>query len=63
MNTTINIPKMRTIRETAEATGMSYHLISRLCKENKIKYICSGKKVLINLDLFIQYLNGEYEQS
>jgi len=61
-NTADSIPRMRSIRETSEATGMSYHTISRLCKEDKIKHIRTGKKVLINLDMFVQYLNGEQQK-
>ena len=62
MNDTTNIPQMRSVRATAQATGLSCHAIRQLCRDNEIKYIKSGNKVLINLDLFIQYLNGEQQK-
>ncbi len=58
INTRI-IPQMKTIQEVANITGMSYHRIRLLCLNNEIQYIKAGNKFLINLDRFIDYLNGE----
>lgn len=52
-------PKMRTIRETARLTGFPEHAIRQLVKEGKIIYVKAGNKSLVNLDRFIDYLNGE----
>lgn len=49
---------MRTIKQTAEETGLHEHFIRQLVKQNKIKYVKAGCKTLINLDLFIEYLNA-----
>lgn len=54
-------PRMRTIRETAKATDFPIHAIRQLVKENKIIYVKIGTKTLVNLDRFIDYLNGERE--
>lgn len=51
-------PRMRTIRETARETGFPEHAVRRLVRENKIVYVMCGTKALINLDRFIEFLNG-----
>jgi len=49
---------MLTIKELAQKTGISEHLIRKLCKTNQIKHIKSGVKYLINYERFIDYLNN-----
>ena len=62
MNHTNNIisiaPKMLTIREVPERTGISQFHIRRLLKDKQITHIRAGKKYLINFDKFIEYLNN-----
>ena len=53
----INIPKMRTIKETAKETGLAYNYIRNLCLQNKIVYVRAGNKYLVNVDKLIEYLN------
>lgn len=53
------LPRMRTIRETARLTGFPEHAVRQLVKENKIVYVKAGNKALVNLDRFIDFLNGE----
>ena len=55
MNT--NIPKMRTIKQAAQETGLAYNYIRNLCLQNKIVYVRAGNKYLINLNKLIDYLN------
>lgn len=52
-----DIPTMLSINEIAKKTGLSRTFIRKLVWENKITYIKSGKKYLINLERFIDYLN------
>lgn len=52
------LPRMKTIKEMAELTGLSYTMLRNLCLENKIVHIRAGKKYLINYDRFVDYLNG-----
>lgn len=54
----IKIPKMATITEAAELTGLAKHYIRQLCLQNKIKYLKAGKKFLINVDKLIEFLNA-----
>ena len=51
------LPKMKTINEMSQLTGLPYSLIRNLCIQNKIVHIRTGKKYLINYDRFIDFLN------
>lgn len=54
----VRIPTMNTLREAAEATGLSYDCLRKMCLRNEIVYIKSGNKFLINMDKLVEYLNG-----
>ena len=53
------VPKMVTVNELAKLVNISTYAIRKLVRANKITYFKSGSKVLINLDKFIDFLNGE----
>lgn len=55
--TTLKLPTMKTIKEIMTETGFSYRHLAQLCHQNKIVYIRTGKKFLINYEKFIEYLN------
>ena len=55
----MTIPTMLSIPETMKKTGLSYEFIRGLCRQERIVYMRTGKKYLINLEKFIEYLNGE----
>ena len=57
--TETRIPRMRTILECAEETGVSATTIRKLIWKHEIVFIKCGNKYLVNLDRFIDYLNGE----
>lgn len=64
MNGKIELPKMATIQECAELSGLAKYAIRRLVLENKIKFIKLGKKYLVNFDNLVEYLNnGETQAS
>ena len=54
-----NVPRMRPIKEVSAETGISYDAIRKMCLRKEIPHIRCGKKILVNLDRFIDYLNGE----
>ena len=56
MNEQAKIPEMLTIRQTAKRTNVPEFCIRRLVAEQRITTIRSGKRVLINLDNFIEFL-------
>ena len=52
------MPKMVTISQAAEETGLSYHCIRQLILSKQFTgYIKSGTKYYLNRDLFIEFLN------
>ena len=52
-----DVPRMRTIREAARATGLAEHHVRQLVLSGEIVAVKAGKKYLVNLDRFIEYLN------
>lgn len=56
------VPRMLTIQQAADETGLSYGCIRKWCLENRIVFVRSGKKYLINMDRLGDYLNGESEE-
>lgn len=57
------IPRMLTIRQCSQETGISYERIRQLCLQKKIVHFRAGNKYLVNLDKFIDFLNtGEGQQ-
>ncbi|MFV0518491.1 MAG: helix-turn-helix domain-containing protein [Aminipila sp.] len=51
------IPKMVTIKEAATATGLAVNHVRNLCTSGEITAVRTGKKWLVNLDRFVDYLN------
>lgn len=59
----INIPRMLTINEVAKETGLAKHFIRQLALSNTIQNVKAGKKILVNLEKLIEYLNGDNNQA
>ena len=54
---TSSTPLMKTIHEASVETGLSYYFLRRLCLQNKIVFIKSGRKYYINMEKLIEFLN------
>lgn len=52
------IPTMRTLKEAAQITGLSYDHLRKLCLQNKIVYVRAGSKFLINMEKLVEFLNA-----
>ncbi len=59
------LPRMRTIKEAVEElkaidekTAIREYYIRDLVNRNEIKYIRAGRKILINFDAFLEYLQA-----
>lgn len=52
------IPTMLPINDIVSKTGLSYNYIRTLCMQNRITYVRAGKKYLVNLEKFIEFLNN-----
>lgn len=57
-NTTNTVPRMRTIPQTAKLTGFSEYTLREWVKAGKIAHVKAGRKTLINLDRFAEFLGG-----
>ncbi|MCX4298423.1 MAG: excisionase family DNA-binding protein [Lachnospiraceae bacterium] len=57
MSKPLSAPRMRTIDEVSKLTGLSYTFIRKLCLNGKIVHVKTGRKYLVNLDKFYEYLN------
>ena len=54
----IEVPTMLTIKETAARTGLAEHYVRKCCINNKITYIRCGKRILVNLEKLVEFLNS-----
>lgn len=52
-----NVPKMIPLKQASEQTGLSYYALRGLCLENKIIYVKSGSKYLVNFGSLVDFLN------
>ena len=63
MNKEIDIPCMITINEAAQIVKLAKYHIRQLVLQDKVKYIKTGRKYLLNLDSLINYLqNGDKKE-
>ena len=52
------IPKMITLNEAAELSGLSYSFLREHCLDGTLVHIRSGRKFLLNADKLAEYLNS-----
>ncbi len=50
-------PRMIPLQTLANETGISYKALWQMCRQNRIVYIKSGNKYLVNEDKFREFLN------
>lgn len=53
----INVPRMETVNKTAEITGVAPYRVRQLFLDGEIVGFRAGKKILINVDRFVDFLN------
>lgn len=58
MQRKIVIPEMKTISEASKIVGLTKYHVRKLVLQDKIKYVRSGVKYLVNVDSLINYLNN-----
>lgn len=58
--TTVNltVPRFETIKTTAKIVGLPEHLIRQKVLSGEIVAINAGRRYLVNVDKFIDYLNS-----
>ena len=52
------IPHLQTISEASKIVGLTKYHVRKLVLQDKIKYVRSGVKYLVNVDSLINYLNN-----
>jgi len=58
MQRKIVIPEMKSISEASKIVGLTKYHVRKLVLQDKIKYVRSGVKYLVNVDSLINYLNN-----
>ena len=44
--------------EAAEITGLAKHYVRQLALQGKVRHVRAGKKILINIEKLIEFLNN-----
>ena len=57
MTDNIRIPRMRTIKETAELFSLPLHFVSQKVSSGEVVAVRAGRRFLVNIDKFAEYLN------
>ena len=57
MTDNIRIPRMRTIKETAELFGLPVNFIRQKVNNGEIVAVRAGRRFLVNVDKLAEYLN------
>lgn len=62
MNDTLHIPRMETIKKTAELFGLPVHFVRNKVSSGEVIAVRAGKRFLVNVDKFAEYLNSSTVQ-
>lgn len=54
----MKIPRIATLKEAAEITGLAYGLLRSKALNGEIVAFRAGRKILINLDKLVEFLNS-----
>ncbi len=54
----IKVPRMETITTTAEILHLPVHFVREKVKNGEVVAVKAGRRYLVNIDKFIEYLNG-----
>ena len=57
MTDNIRIPRMRTIKETAELFSLPLHFVRQKVSSGEVVAVRAGRRFLVNVDKFAEYLN------
>ncbi len=58
----ITIPRMETIKRTAELFGLPVHFVRTKVSSGEVVAVRAGKRFLVNVDKFAEYLNSSTVQ-
>lgn len=58
MENIVHIPRMETIKKTAEIFGLPVHFVREKVNSGEVVAVRAGRKFLVNVERFADYLNG-----
>lgn len=58
MTDNIRIPRMRSIKETAELFGLPVHFVRQKVNNGEIVAVRAGRRFLVNVDKLAEYLDS-----
>ena len=58
MTDNIRIPRMRTIKETAELFDLPVHFVRQKVNDGEIVAVRAGRRFLVNVDKLAEYLDS-----
>lgn len=58
MTENLKIPKMETIKRTAEIFGLPVHFVRQKVSSGEVVAVKAGRKFLVNIEKFAEYLNS-----
>lgn len=58
MNEPLIIPRMETIKKTAELFGLPVHFVRCKVSSGEVVAVRAGRRFLVNVDKFAEYLNS-----
>ena len=57
MSNAVQYPTMATVKDAAARFGISEYFLRNLCRAGKVRFVCAGKRWLVNLDSLAAYFN------
>ncbi|MCH5204292.1 MAG: helix-turn-helix domain-containing protein [Oscillospiraceae bacterium] len=58
MESNFKVPQMETIKKTAEIFGLPVHFVRAKVNSGEVVAVRAGRKFLVNVDRFAEYLNS-----
>ena len=58
MTDNIRIPRMRSIKETAELFDLPLHFVRQKVSSGEVVAVRAGRRFLVNIDKFAEYLDS-----
>ena len=59
--TSLDFPRMGTIQQAAEASGIPVYRVRQLCKAGTVRSVQCGRKTLVNLSSLAAWMDGGTE--
>lgn len=56
--TSLDFPRMGTIQQAAEASGIPVYRVRQLCKSGQVRSVQCGRKTLVNLSSLAAWMDG-----